>query len=141
MRMRRVDPLTEKTRRDDVQQTSDLGLSAKNYAAKQAAQDAAERTHGQDDPLFFGTDQVKLMIAEAIEGLAGQIRETDVSAVADKATEVARRHPLLFVGGAIVAGFAAARFIQAPQPSPRPFPDQAEGAGDSIYTTKVAPNV
>ena len=57
-------------------------------------------------------------VADHIEDFAGQLRTTDLAKVADQATDIARRNPLLFVGGAVIAGFAAARFLKARDPKP-----------------------
>jgi hypothetical protein len=41
-----------------------------------------------------------------------------VRELASQATDMARRNPMLFIGGAAIAGFAAARFLKARDPQP-----------------------
>lgn len=51
--------------------------------------------------------------AEQTERIAGFLRETDARELVHTVEDVARRQPLLFVGGAFLLGVAASRFIKA----------------------------
>ena len=51
--------------------------------------------------------------AEQAERAAGFLRETDARELIHNVEDVARRQPLLFVGGAFLLGVAASRFIKA----------------------------
>ncbi len=51
--------------------------------------------------------------ADQAERLAGYLRETDARQIVDTVQDVARRQPLLFIGGAFALGLAASRFIKA----------------------------
>ena len=51
--------------------------------------------------------------AEQAERVAQYLRETDVREIVSTVEDMARRQPLVFLGGAFVAGFVAARFIKA----------------------------
>jgi hypothetical protein len=51
--------------------------------------------------------------ADQAERLAGYLRQTDAREIVETVQDVARRQPLLFVGGAFVLGLAASRFIKA----------------------------
>lgn len=51
--------------------------------------------------------------AEQAERLAGYLRDTDARELMHTIEDVARRQPLLFVGGAFVLGVAASRFVKA----------------------------
>ena len=51
--------------------------------------------------------------AEQAERAAGFLRETDARELIHSVEDVARRQPLLFVGGAFLLGMAASRFIKA----------------------------
>lgn len=51
--------------------------------------------------------------AEQAERAAGFLRETDARELLHNVEDVARRQPLLFVGGAFLLGVAASRFIKA----------------------------
>lgn len=51
--------------------------------------------------------------ADQAEKIAGFLRETDARQLVQSVEDVARRQPLLFVGGAFILGIAASRFIKA----------------------------
>jgi hypothetical protein len=51
--------------------------------------------------------------ADGAERFAGFLRETDARQMVSTVEDMARRQPLLFVGGALVLGVAASRFIKA----------------------------
>ncbi len=51
--------------------------------------------------------------AEQAERVAGYLRETDARQLVHTVEDVARRQPLIFVGGAFLLGVAASRFIKA----------------------------
>lgn len=51
--------------------------------------------------------------AEQITKLAGHLRERDVDEVLDEVQTFARQKPGLFVGGAVLLGLAAARFLKS----------------------------
>ena len=83
----------------------------------QQAANAADAAASHLDP---ASPQAEAMsqVAEHIEGFASQLRHADVREVASQATDMARRNPMLFIGGAALAGFAAARFLKARDPRP-----------------------
>ncbi|MCK0097714.1 hypothetical protein MWU60_19230 [Yoonia sp. F2084L] len=83
----------------------------------QQAADAADAAASHLDP---ASPQAEAMsqVAEHIEGFASQLRHADVREIASQATDMARRNPMLFIGGAAIAGFAAARFLKARDPHP-----------------------
>jgi hypothetical protein len=58
--------------------------------------------------------------ADKADDLARYLRETDAREMISNVEDMARRQPLVFVGGAFVLGFVTARFIKA-----------AGGSGDS----------
>ena len=113
---------------------SELGAQAKAAAAQEAVaraemakgaaasklQQAAEATDAfahERDPASPQAQAVQ-QVAEHIESLATNLRTADIGQLADQATDMARRNPLLFIGGAAIAGFAAARFLKARHPLP-----------------------
>jgi hypothetical protein len=51
--------------------------------------------------------------AEQAERLAGYLRETDARQMLHTVEDVARRQPILFLGGAFLLGLAASRFLKA----------------------------
>ena len=51
--------------------------------------------------------------ADGTERVATFLRETDAREMVGAVEDIARRQPLLFVGGALLIGIAASRFIKA----------------------------
>lgn len=58
-------------------------------------------------------------VASRIDDLAEQIRGQDIDRVARMVGDAARRHPMMFVAGAALAGFAVTRFLKARDPARR----------------------
>lgn len=134
---------------------SDLGAQAKAAATQEAATqaekakhataskvqqaaDAADAAASQLDP---ASPQAEAMnqVAEHIEGFASQLRHADVREIASQATDMARRNPMLFIGGAAIAGFAAARFLKARDPqSPAARSTDPWATPSSAYAAAVA---
>ena len=90
---------------------------AKHTAAEkvQQAADAVDAASSELDPTSPQAQAVQ-QVADRIEDVAAKLRSADVRKLADQATDVARANPLLFIGGAAIAGFAAARFLKARDP-------------------------
>lgn len=121
----------------DIAQTAkahvkDLGAQAKETATQEAVAradqakervahkvqnvaDAADAAAQQFDPTSPQAQAVN-RVADQVEELAAKLRTADVRDLADQATDFARRNPALFIGGAALAGFAAARFLKARAP-------------------------
>jgi hypothetical protein len=79
--------------------------------------------------------------ADQAEALAKYLRETDVRQIIGNVENFARRQPLLFVGGAFLAGMATSRFIKAAggkqdqNPSGGPGYRSANGSSSASYGT------
>ena len=56
--------------------------------------------------------------SEQIQGVADTVRQRDVRELVGEVQDFARRQPTLFFGGAVVAGFAALRFLKSTAPKP-----------------------
>lgn len=120
---------------DDAQnQLRDIGKAVKDRVATEAgakadtvrhaaadqaqsAADAAEAAVDQFDSNSFQA-QAAHRIADQIEGVAAQLRTTDINSLVTQTSDFARRNPLLFIGGAAALGFAATRFLKARNPQP-----------------------
>ena len=113
---------------------SDLGAQAKATATQEAAAHADQAKHNaatkaqkvanaadaaarELDPTSARAQAVQ-HVADHIEDVATKLRTADVRELAGQATDMARRNPFLFMGGAAIAGFAAARFLKAREPQP-----------------------
>ena len=134
---------------------SELGNQAKAAAAQEAvaqadhvketaankAQQAARAADAAASELDPASPQAQAVqqVADHIEDVAMKLRTADVRQLAGQATDMARRNPLLFIGGAAIAGFAAARFLKARDPHPTPYTDQADPWGEPRYASRGAP--
>jgi hypothetical protein len=61
-------------------------------------------------------------IAESLADASDAVRDKDLSELAREASDFARRNPLVFLSGAALVGFAAARFAKSSRPD-------ADGSG------------
>ncbi len=124
------DPVTQdvKTKLQDL--GNDAAEALKDNAEHQAqtaklrAVKEAEKVANAADAAGneFGAGSIQAQIADQVamqaEHFAQSIAQLDVNAVSRNVSEFARRNPLLFVGGAAVAGVLAARFLKARDPEP-----------------------
>ncbi len=134
---------------------SDLGRQAKAAATQEAvahvenakqtaaskvvqAADAAQAAASELDP---ASPQAQAMqqVADTIEGVASKLRHADVRQVASDVSAMARRNPMLFIGGAAIAGFAAARFLKTRDPQPSIYASEANPWG--TYPNGNAPHI
>ncbi|MFN3208701.1 MAG: hypothetical protein ACE369_06815 [Roseovarius sp.] len=90
--------------RDDVAQHGDTISSA----TKKAAGDFGE---------YESVSSLLSQAGEAVEDATNRLRERSIPDLVDDVTVFARRNPLLFLGGAALVGFAAARFLSASTPT------------------------
>lgn len=128
------------TNSSDLTQTvkehaSDLGAQARTAAEREIAAQAEKAKHAaasqiedaakaadaaaaEFDP---NSPQVQAVhrVADSIEEAALRLRGADINELTQRTTEFARRNPVLFLGGAAIAGFALARFMNARAPQPQ----------------------
>jgi hypothetical protein len=55
--------------------------------------------------------------AARLEHASARVRDSDIDQLMDTCTDFARQRPAAFFGGAILAGFAVARFLRSSSPS------------------------
>lgn len=102
-----------------AQRATDVGLQQAERGREQAAQgleqlsDSIRRVSLDMESEQPAIANVAGTAAEQAERIAEYLRTTDVRQMVDKVEDVARRQPLLFVGGAFLLGVAASRFIKA----------------------------
>ncbi|SFB11320.1 hypothetical protein SAMN05421688_2961 [Poseidonocella pacifica] len=110
--------------------------TAERYAQDQAAGEAERVANAADaaaaefDAGSFEAAAIG-KIADEFEGVAARIRSTDLATATHEVTNFARKNPALFLGGAALLGFAAARFLKAredvePVTAPAPAWDMSE---------------
>lgn len=88
--------------------------TAQAHAVSKAAQvaDAADAAAAEFGPGSLQA-QVAQQVAAQADTLARSIADLDVTAMNRNVSDFARNNPLLFVGGAALAGLLAARFLKA----------------------------
>ena len=93
---------------------------ARAHDSAATAADAASAAAAEFDPDSL-QHQLTGQVAAHLRGVAGSIGEADIQTVANDVQRFARQNPLMFLGGAALLGFAAARFLKASdrtQPAP-----------------------
>ncbi|MCR9108870.1 hypothetical protein [Marivita sp. XM-24bin2] len=101
--------------------TDHVSAAAQQQAeqARSEAIDTAESTASAADAAGdeFDSDSLQAaalnQISAQISSVAAQLRDKPVDEMADDVAVFARKNPLLFLGGAALLGFAAARFIKS----------------------------
>jgi hypothetical protein len=64
--------------------------------------------------------------ARKVDGFSRSLRDRSVRNLVNDASDLARRQPLWFFGGAIIAGFALSRFLKSSAVAPTPSAEQKE---------------
>lgn len=105
--------LKETARSKADQQASALRDHAADRVKRTA--NAANAAADQFDPASLQAEAVR-RVADRVDDIAAQIRDGDLSSMMTQVQNFARRNPALFVGGAVLAGFAATRFLKASDP-------------------------
>ncbi|GGC13998.1 hypothetical protein GCM10011363_33210 [Marivita lacus] len=90
-------------------------------SARDQAETARQRTVGTEEAETAGQDSHPDTLQDAalaqlgaqINVIAARFQDTSVDEMVDDVAVFARRNPLLFLGGAALAGFAAARFLKS----------------------------
>jgi len=94
---------------------------------------AGEQAQQQDKALLASyADKAAQQVGTFSESLAQQ----DVTQVVQTTKDFARREPMLFVGGALAAGFLGARFLRSSS-KPAQESDQSEGTGGDVELATV----
>jgi len=89
---------------------------------------AGEHAHQQDKELLATyVDKAASQVGQLSETLG----EQDVKQLMQSTTDFARREPMLFVGGALAAGFLGARFFRSSSQQPKEDQSTASSAKDS----------
>lgn len=73
--------------------------------------------------------------AEKIDGFASYLEQTPVQQLVQDAEDYARQHSTVFLAGAALLGFAAARFLKASEPSSTPSRGSYGGSYAGTYGT------
>lgn len=110
-----------------IDRVEDMAENAKTQAAHKAqtkaehtpetAENAASAAQGASVEFDRDTLQAAALeqLGAQINAVAARLRDTPVDEMVDDVAVFARKNPLLFLGGAALAGFAAARFLKSPE--------------------------
>jgi hypothetical protein len=102
-----------------AERATNVGFQQADQAREQAAEglnqlaDSVRRVSGEMESEQPAIATLTSTAAEQTERIAGFLRETDARQLVHTVEDIARRQPLLFVGGAFLLGVAASRFIKA----------------------------
>ncbi len=110
--------------RDDVADHGDTVSSA----AKRAADEFKD---------YDSVNSILSQAGEAVEDATNRLRERSIPDLMDDVSAFARRNPLLFLGGAALAGFAAARFLSASAPADDDGPELLTHEDDDLWSGHV----
>lgn len=113
--------------------------AARNTAADHVddVADAAHAAAAQFDPASLQAEAVR-HIADRVDQLGEQIRNSDLEGVAGQVTTFARNNPALFIGAAALAGFAATRFLKARDRAPVVYSDDDVWGTDDHHATVIS---
>jgi hypothetical protein len=93
-----------------------------------ALHETARQLHEQSQDRVAGYTE---RLADGLDDFARNLRERDLRDGFDRLTDFARRQPMLFLGGAVAAGFAFTRFLKS----------TADGGHESPRTSEMAAEV
>lgn len=102
-----------------AERATNVGFHQADHAREQAADglhqlaNSVRRVSGEMESEQPAIANLTSTAAEQTERIAGFLHETDARQLVHTVEDVARRQPLLFVGGAFLLGVAASRFIKA----------------------------
>ena len=108
--------------RDGVDHAADAAHDKAREATDRITQEAGDRVSNAADAAAAASAefeagslqaQATQQVAAHLTDVANRISRTDFDQAAGKVTQFARENPLMFLGGAALLGFAAARFLKA----------------------------
>lgn len=129
-----------------AERAADLGLKQADRGRQQAADGIQGVAQGiRRVSLDIESEQptianAALTAAEQAEGFADYLRQTDARQIISQVENLARRQPLIFLGGAFVLGVAASRFLKAAGASPSTDLDRRIGGQSAYRPDHSSPN-
>ncbi len=118
--------ISDKARSDIAQAAETAKAEARRIASRQKEVGAARlgevagAVHGAARSLESGMPQMASYVHDAavrLEDAAKTLRQRNVEDIMDDVSRFARSQPALFFGGAMLAGFALARFLKSSAPN------------------------
>ncbi len=101
---------------DQAQETATTQLSSQKEKAASTLESVALSLRESGESLRQDQPQIASLTDQAarrVEDISSYVREHDIKDFVSEAERLARREPLLFLGGALALGFVAARFLKA----------------------------
>jgi hypothetical protein len=106
----------ERAADDMLDRARSVAVDQKNAAASgmegiaHALRTASDDLQGQGQPMFA---EYSRHLAEGLQSMADSVGRRDVDDLVGSVEDFARARPVAFLGGAVVAGFALARFMKS----------------------------
>lgn len=113
------------TAADVAKDTAETIKSKVHAHAEQSKESVAEEVSSVSSALRSASDEMRAgspqeqivgQVAGTLADVSDSIRGQDIGDMVNSATDFARRNPLVFLGGAALFGFAAARYAKASDP-------------------------
>jgi hypothetical protein len=116
---------------------SDVADKTRTGAARNV-KTMAEALHSAADELDDGSSPRRVfgIVAENLDYVSDALNNKDMGEMMRDLNDLARRHPLAFLGGAALAGFAATRLMTASRPDKR---ETSETRASSERSTPTTP--
>lgn len=106
-------------------EVSGVASALRNAAREMRTGSPQERTFGK--------------IAESLADASDAIKDKDLADMMHDANNLARRNPILFLGGAALLGFAAVRFVKASRPQDAPAATQWPDHSAAMHSPDATP--
>ncbi|WP_425038136.1 hypothetical protein [Primorskyibacter sp. S187A] len=109
-----------KTTAAEAEQVARSAADTARDAGLEEAEQTADALHRAADAFDAGSIQTAALsqLAQTVNDMADTLREKPLDALIDDVAVFARKNPAIVLGGAALAGFAAARFLKAPDVRP-----------------------
>ena len=121
---------------DDVRaQATSYAEAQKEHVAERmegvasTLRDASKGLHEREEEAAAGLTE---SAADQIERVSHLLRERNLANLVHEASDLARRHPAIFLGAAVALGFLAGRFVRA---------SSEHGRNDAVEEPPFAPGV
>ena len=105
-------------------EVKDVAMALRRASADLRDGSAQERTLGQ--------------LANGLADASDAIRDKDLGEILQSVSKVARDNPVLFLGGAVLLGFAASRYAKASSGKPEPRPQHQQGGAYGFVANSTA---
>ena len=124
-----------KTKAQDIAHESKQQAADRIGGYGTAMRDSARAFEQKDPNIAWATNQV----ADRIERVASYVRESDFDQLRRDGEDIARRHPVAFFGGMLVAGLVVGNLLKARQPASASYDETDFDAGNASGSAAIDP--